>query len=77
VERRASPSLVAATVLEALFSKKPRHRYLVTPNSDEFRWTLDGLVSKLIEVNQGSDYSLSKRELHRFLDDMWAKTAGN
>ena len=75
VARRASPSPVAAAVYDALFSGRPKHRYLVAPNSQEFRWTLDGMMSKLIEVNRGSDYGLSKADLHRALDDVWAKNS--
>jgi NAD(P)-dependent dehydrogenase (short-subunit alcohol dehydrogenase family) len=72
VERRASPSLVADAVREALFSEKPKNRYVVTATEAEFHWAMDELMSKLIEVNRGSDYALSKEDVHALLDRMWA-----
>ena len=75
VERRASPSMVAATVREALLSEKPKHRYLVTAESKEFRWALGVLMSRLIEIDRGSDFGLSRKDLHAILDRTWSKSA--
>jgi NAD(P)-dependent dehydrogenase (short-subunit alcohol dehydrogenase family) len=76
VASRAAPTLVAAEVLDALSSEKPKHRYVVTTNPNEFRWALNSLMSKLIEVNRGYGRGLSKKELHRLLDDAWSRSRG-
>lgn len=77
VEKRASPSILADTVREALFTEEPKHRYLVTAKPAEFHWTMDELMSKLIEVNRGYHQSLSKDDLKGLLDQMWAKSSEN
>lgn len=71
VEKEPSPSPVAAAVREALSSKEPKHRYVVAANAKEFRWALGRLMSKLLEVNRGSEYSLSKKDIQKLLDDTW------
>jgi NAD(P)-dependent dehydrogenase (short-subunit alcohol dehydrogenase family) len=71
VEREPPPSPVAVAVREALSVKEPKHTYVVAANAKEFRWALGRLVSKLVEVNRGSDYSLSKKDLQKLLDDTW------
>jgi len=71
VEREPSPSPVAVAVREALSSKEPKHRYVVAANAKEFRWALGRLVSKLVEVNRGSDHSLPKKDFQKLLDDTW------
>lgn len=77
VEKRPSPNLVAAAVKDALFSKNPKRRYLVTAVPEEFLWTLEGLMAKLIQVNQGYEHAFSKEELHKVLDGVWAKGASS
>jgi NAD(P)-dependent dehydrogenase (short-subunit alcohol dehydrogenase family) len=69
VSARQAPHKVVVSVHHALFSKRPKHRYVVTARKEEFRWALNGLVSKLIEVNRGSEYGLSKHEIHRLVDE--------
>jgi hypothetical protein len=69
VSARPAPHKVVVSVHHALFSKRPKHRYVVTARKEEFLWALNGLVSKLIEVNRGSEYGLSKHEIHRLVDE--------
>ena len=73
VDRRAQPSLVAEVVREALLTEKPRKRYVVTANTAEFRWAMGKLASRLVEINQGSVYALSKEELGALVDEVWTK----
>lgn len=71
VDRRAEPSLVVAAVHDALFSARPKNRYVVTAREGEFRWVMDELVSKLIEVNRGSNHGLRKADIHALVDAKW------
>lgn len=77
VDQRASPSLVAEAVREALFADKPKHRYVVTAKEGEFRWALGKMMSRLIEVNGGSRYGLSKESLHQLLDERLTEVKDN
>jgi NAD(P)-dependent dehydrogenase (short-subunit alcohol dehydrogenase family) len=73
VSARPAPHNVAVSVRDALFSKRPKHRYVVTTRKEEFVWVLNGLVSKLIEVNRASEYGLQKHEMHRLIDEQWIR----
>ncbi|MDG6992666.1 MAG: SDR family NAD(P)-dependent oxidoreductase [Nitrososphaerota archaeon] len=73
VEGRAQPSLVAEVIMEALLTEEPRNRYVVTSNMAEFRWAMGKLASRLVEVNRGSTYALSRGELATLVDEAWTK----
>ena len=73
VERRAQPSLVGEAIREALLTEAPRNRYVVTSNMAEFRWAMEKLASRLVEVNRGSAYAFSREELATLIDEAWTK----
>ena len=59
---------VADTVVEAILADEPKPRYLVTPSDGQFYWVVNALLSKVAQLNDGSEYGVSREELHRLLD---------
>jgi len=53
------PDEVAAAVLDVMSSRTPKHRYMVVPNAEEARWTIEASMQRLLELNQ----NLKKRGL--------------
>lgn len=73
--KEAAPAAVARVVHDALYSDRPRPRYVVTPNQSEFLWPLESLLARAAQVNEGSRYRLSVTQLRALLDKQARKAA--
>ena len=64
------PKEVAEAVLHAMSSETPKHRYMVTPNADQARYTIGGAMRELIQLNMDQPYELSRDQLIEMMDQM-------
>ncbi|PCJ47270.1 MAG: short-chain dehydrogenase/reductase [Gammaproteobacteria bacterium] len=64
-----SPEEVAASVEDALFSEKPKRRYLTVPNQGEAEWVITTMLRELAQLNAGHEYTYSREELIKMLDE--------
>lgn len=66
------PDEVADAALHAMFSDKPKRRYMTVPNIDEARWAIGSMVRELAELNDWQAYSFTREELVAMLDEAMA-----
>jgi len=65
--KMSNPSIVSEAVVEALFSEKPKQRYLVGTKWEGER-VLNRLLRKIVEVNDNPVHSYSRDKLVEMLD---------
>ena len=46
---------------------------MVTPNAEEARWTIGAAMQRLLELNEGQEYSFNRDQLVAFLDELLEK----
>ncbi|MBK7404520.1 MAG: SDR family oxidoreductase [Phycisphaerales bacterium] len=63
------PDEVAQTFLRALTDEHPKRRYMVVPSPDEAQITIQSVLARLVELNDGQPYTFSRDELVGMLDD--------
>lgn len=68
------PDEVAAAYLEALNDPQPKRRYMVVPNEQEARLTIEAAVKKVVQLNEDQAYTYSREELIEILDGALAQT---
>ena len=64
------PDAVAEAISDALYSKNPKPRYLVTGNQAEARWVVKRMFYELKSLNENHEYSYSRDELVALLDQV-------
>ena len=64
------PDEVAEAALRALSDENPRIRYMVVPDEQEARITINRSIQKVIELNGQQPYSFSREELIAMLDEI-------
>jgi NAD(P)-dependent dehydrogenase (short-subunit alcohol dehydrogenase family) len=62
------PQEVAEAVMHALFSDKPKRRYMVVPNAAQAHFTLGQAMTELLQLNQDQPYSLTRDQLIEMMD---------
>jgi len=62
------PQEVAEAVMHALFSDKPKRRYLVVPNASQAYFTLGQAMTELLQLNQDQPYSFTRDQLIEMMD---------
>ena len=67
------PAEVAEVVLHALFDDTPKTRYLIVPNREQARWTINRAMERLAEQNADQAYSFDREALIEMLDAALAK----
>ena len=67
----AKPDAVSTAILHALFDENPKGRYLVVPNQEEARWTIEAAIEGLLELNAGHEHSYTRDELVEMIDAGW------
>lgn len=68
----ADPRPVADAVVDFMSTDQPRLRYLVTPNEREADFAMRSALKRVVELNQGQPYALSRPELIAMLDQLLA-----
>lgn len=66
------PDEVAEAAMHALFSDKPKRRYMVVPNAEEAGWTINQAMLELVQLNDWQAYSFTREELIAMLDEAMA-----
>ncbi|MDX2415959.1 MAG: SDR family oxidoreductase [Xanthomonadales bacterium] len=66
------PNEVAETVMQALFDENPKSRYLIVPNQEQARWTINRAIQRLVEQNSDQKYSYDREALIEMLDQALA-----
>jgi len=72
--RFKSPEEVSEAIMHALFSDKPKHRYMVVPDKGEATWTITQSMRKMIQQNQHQPHSFTREELITMMDAMIAES---
>lgn len=67
------PDEVADAVLHALSSDRPKRRYMVTPNEEQARLTINAALQRLLELNEDQPYSYDRNQLAALLDELLEK----
>lgn len=67
------PDDVAAAVEAALFTPRPKRRYMVVPNQEQAAWTINALLDQLVQLNEEQPYAYSRGKLIALLDDALAR----
>ena len=63
------PFKVAEAIFDALFSEKPKPRYLVCPNAEEVKWVIKRMFTELLQLNSNHEYSYERATLIEILDE--------
>lgn len=66
------PTEVAQAVMQALFDENPKPRYLVVPNQEQARWTINRAMERLVEQNHDQKFSYDRAALIEMLDNAMA-----
>jgi NAD(P)-dependent dehydrogenase (short-subunit alcohol dehydrogenase family) len=69
------PDDVSLAVIDALFSEKPKARYLVVPVQGEAEWAIRSLLKRVSQMNQGQPFSYDRAALIKMLDEELMKSA--
>jgi len=63
------PDEVSDAFMHALFSDKPKRRYMVVPNEEEAGLTIRKAVEELVQLNDWQAYRYDRDELVKMLDE--------
>ena len=63
------PFKVAEAIFDALFSEKPKPRYLVSRNEEEVKWVIKRMFVELLQLNYNHEFSFNKEALVDILDE--------
>jgi NAD(P)-dependent dehydrogenase (short-subunit alcohol dehydrogenase family) len=69
VDTDPEPDIVADAVLHALFDENPKNHYLVVPEQRQAEITIWKAIEELVSLNEGHEFSYSRDELVRMLDE--------
>ncbi len=64
------PDAVAQAIYDALYSEKPKIRYLVTGNQKEANWVVRKMLHELSQLNYNHEHSYSKDQLIEMLNEI-------
>jgi len=67
------PDDVAAAIMHALSDENPKPRYLVVPDQKEAGWTINEMITELVEMNGQQPFSYNREQLIEMLDAAMAK----
>jgi len=65
-----SPLEVAQTVMHFMDDEKPKQRYMVVPNQRQARITIKKAMTELMQLNQDHQYSYSKEQLIKMMEEV-------
>lgn len=64
----AEPDAVSDAAMHALFSDEPRRRYMVVPDQFEAEITIRKIISEMVQLNEGHEFSYDRDQLVDMLD---------
>lgn len=67
--RYKEPDDVSAAIIDALFSKSPKARYMVVPIQGEANWAIRGNIKRMVEMNHNQEFSYDREALIKILDE--------
>jgi NAD(P)-dependent dehydrogenase (short-subunit alcohol dehydrogenase family) len=67
------PQEVADSVEHALFSDKPKRRYMTVPNAREAERTVKQALREMVQLNAGQTYTNDRETLIKMLDELLAE----
>ena len=70
---RKEPDEVADAVYQLLTVEKPKRRYMVTPNEDQARTTLEAAMRRVVQLNHDQPYEYDRAGLIAILDGLLAE----
>ena len=73
--KRKEPDEVADAVYALLTADKPKRRYMVTPNEDQARGTLEAAMRRVVQLNHDQLYEYDRAGLIEILDGLLAEIA--
>lgn len=71
-EPEADPIAVAQAAMHAMFDENPKRRYMVVPNERQADITIRKAIEEVVQLNQGQEYSYSRDELVKMLEESMA-----
>ena len=77
VGSQKDPQAVAEAVEHALFNENPKVRYLVVPNERQAKITIAKAMQEMLQLNHGQEYTYSRDELVKMLDEGLEKLGKN
>jgi len=72
-----APDEVSAAFVHALFDENPKRRYMVVPNENQAKITIEKAIEELVQLNEGQEYTYDRDELIALLDSALEKTVAN
>ncbi|MEQ9425548.1 MAG: SDR family oxidoreductase [Cyclobacteriaceae bacterium] len=76
-EREKDPQEVAEAFERALFSDKPKRRYMVVPYEGQGNYTIKQAMREMLQLNQGQPYTMDRDELIKLMDEVQVEIEGN
>lgn len=64
----SEPTAVADAVAHALFDANPKLRYMVVPNEEQAKLTINAALTRAVQLNQDQTYSYDREALIKMLD---------
>ena len=71
-EPEADPIAVSQAAMHAMFDENPKRRYMVVPNQRQAEITVRKALEEAVQLNQGQEYSYSRDELVKMLEEAMA-----
>ena len=68
----ADPIAVSKAAMHAMFDENPKRRYMVVPNERQADITIRKAIEEMVQLNQGQEYTYSKEELVKMLEEAMA-----
>jgi hypothetical protein len=72
-EPEADPIAVSKAAMHAMFDENPKRRYMVVPNQRQADITIRKAIEEVVQLNQGQEYSYTRDELVKMLEESMAK----
>jgi len=63
------PDEVSAALMHAMFDASPKRRYMVVPNERKAEVTIRQMLTELVQLNEGQEYTYDRAALIRMLDE--------
>lgn len=69
------PDEVSAALMHAMFDENPKRRYMVVPNKPAAEITIKQMITELVQLNEGQEYTYDRAALIAMLDEALAEAS--